>query len=87
MPQQPDPVAVVAGAGPGNGSSLARRFARAGYTIAVLSRHETTLAPLKTELPEVHTFECDVGEKASVAEAFSRIQREVGDARPFGETW
>jgi NAD(P)-dependent dehydrogenase (short-subunit alcohol dehydrogenase family) len=79
MPQQPKPVAVIAGGGPGTGSSLARRFARAGYTIVVLSRHKATLAPLAAELPEVQTFECDVGEKTSVEETFSRIQREVGD--------
>ena len=32
------PVAVVVGAGPGNGAALARRFVESGYAAAILSR-------------------------------------------------
>ena len=39
------PVVVLAGAGPGNGAPLARRFADAGYAVVTLSRHRATLAP------------------------------------------
>jgi NAD(P)-dependent dehydrogenase (short-subunit alcohol dehydrogenase family) len=54
------PVAVVVGAGPGNGAALARRFVEAGYTAAILSRHRSTLTPIENELAETRGFECDV---------------------------
>jgi NAD(P)-dependent dehydrogenase (short-subunit alcohol dehydrogenase family) len=43
------PVAVVAGAGPGNGAALARRFSGAGYATAILSRHHPTLTPIEND--------------------------------------
>ena len=56
------PVAVVVGAGPGNGAALARRFAEAGYAIAVLARRRSTLSPIESELAGTRGFECDVGD-------------------------
>ena len=38
------PVAVVAGAGPGNGAALARRFADGGYAVALLARDGAKVA-------------------------------------------
>ena len=55
------PVAVVVGAGPGNGTALARRFV-AGHAIAVLARRRSTLAPIESELAGTRGFECDVGD-------------------------
>lgn len=37
------PVTVVAGAGPGNGAALARRFAASGYAMALLARGSGTI--------------------------------------------
>lgn len=87
------PVAVVAGAGPCNGAAPARRFAGAGYAVAILSRRRTTLAPLESELPDARGFVCDLGSPASVDEAFgrqaehdllplSRLRRSGAKARP-----
>ena len=44
------PVAVVAGAGPGNGAALARRFVAAGYAIALLARNRENLDAILGEL-------------------------------------
>ena len=46
------PVAVVVGAGPGNGAALAGRFVEAGYAAAILWRHRSTLTPIENELAE-----------------------------------
>ena len=73
------PVAVVVGAGPGNGASLARRFVEAGYTTAILSRHRSTLTPIERELTDTRGFECDVGDPASIESAFARIVSELGE--------
>ena len=40
-------VAVVAGVGPGIGAALARRFAQAGYPVAMLARNRETLDALE----------------------------------------
>ena len=73
------PVAVVVGAGPGNGAALARRFVEAGYAVAILSRHRSTLTPIENELAETRGFECDVSDLASVESAFAKIVSELGE--------
>jgi NAD(P)-dependent dehydrogenase (short-subunit alcohol dehydrogenase family) len=72
-------VAVVAGAGPGNGAALARRFAQAGYAVGLLARSRDALDALKKEIEGVHGYECDVGSQDSVAQAFAAIRADLGD--------
>ena len=45
-----NPVIVVVGAGPGLGASVARRFGREGYDVALLSRDEDQLTQLGTAM-------------------------------------
>ena len=73
------PVAVVVCAGPGNGAALARRFDKAGYATAILSRHRSTLAPIESELTDTRGFECDVSDPTSVENAFTSIWSELGE--------
>jgi len=73
------PVAVVAGVGPGNGAALARRFARGGYAIALLSRGPDTRAALEKELEGARGYDCDVGSADSVARAFASIRADLGE--------
>jgi NAD(P)-dependent dehydrogenase (short-subunit alcohol dehydrogenase family) len=73
------PVAVVAGAGPGNGAALARRFAAAGYAIGLLARSRDTLDGLEQEIEGARGYECDVGSQDSVARAFAAIRSDLGD--------
>ncbi len=73
------PVAVVAGAGPGNGAALARRFAQAGYAIALLSRSGATHAALERELTGARGYDCDVGSGESVARAFAAVRADLGE--------
>ncbi|MDQ1293896.1 MAG: hypothetical protein QG608_1778 [Actinomycetota bacterium] len=45
-----DPVAIVIGAGPGTGASVARRFGRDGYDIGLIARDQDRLDELGTTL-------------------------------------
>lgn len=75
-------VAAILGVGPGLGSSVAERFAREGFTVALMSRGEEKLTPVKNEIEQSSgsalTVPCDATEPASVAAAFERIRDEAG---------
>jgi NAD(P)-dependent dehydrogenase (short-subunit alcohol dehydrogenase family) len=73
------PVCVVVGVGEGNGAALARAFAKEGMAVALLARGKDFTSPLAEELGDARAYACDVTDPASVAEAFGRIQDELGD--------
>ena len=72
------PVAVVAGAGPGNGAALGRRFANGGYAVALLARHVAKIAEVAGKIDGAVAYACDVSDPASVAAAFDTITAELG---------
>lgn len=71
-------VAVVAGVGPGNGAALSRRFAQAGYAVAMLARKRSSLEPLAAEIEGARGFECDVASPVSVTQCFAAVRAELG---------
>jgi len=77
------PIAVVIGVGPGLGTSLARRFAKGGYAIALVSRQETHLKPVQQELEQQgHTaisVPADASDASSVKQAFQQIRQKLGE--------
>ena len=75
----PRPVCVVAGIGPGNGAALARRFARDGYAVAMISRRTDLSGALAAELGHARAYACDVADAASVAQTFAAIRRDLGE--------
>ena len=58
------PVAVVTGVGPGTGAAIARRFARGGYTVAMLARNRERLNALEREISGARGYQCDVSDEA-----------------------
>jgi len=72
-------VAVVAGVGPGNGAALARRFAQAGYRVALMARSMDKLDALARELDGARGYACDVASPHSVARVFAAIRRDLGE--------
>lgn len=72
------PVAVVAGAGPGNGAALARRFADGGYAVALLARDGTKVAGLAEQIDGAGAYACDVSDPVSVTTAFNMIAADIG---------
>ena len=73
------PVCVVVGVGEGNGAALARAFAAEGMDVALLARGLEFTSALAGELEGARAYRCDVGDAASVAEAFAAIGRDMGD--------
>lgn len=75
-------VAVIAGTGPVIGAESARRFAREGYSVALLARTEEYAAELATELRsnghESLALAADVTDADDVSTAFNRVNEELG---------
>jgi NAD(P)-dependent dehydrogenase (short-subunit alcohol dehydrogenase family) len=84
-PRQPrtSPVCIVVGAGPGLGASVARRFARESYAVALLARSNETLAPLVSEIRAAGSSECvafaaDATNAASMSHACAQVSESLG---------
>jgi NAD(P)-dependent dehydrogenase (short-subunit alcohol dehydrogenase family) len=75
-------VAAVFGVGPGLGASVARRFAREGYAVALLARGEASLREVYAEISRdggrAAVFPADAGDASSVSAAFSKLRAELG---------
>lgn len=74
----PSPVAAIVGVGPGNGMSCARRFAREGYKVAILSRDGAEMARLAAEIDGAKGYACDVTDGTAVTGAFAAIEADLG---------
>jgi NAD(P)-dependent dehydrogenase (short-subunit alcohol dehydrogenase family) len=71
-------ICVVVGIGPGNGTSLASRWAREGYQVALLSRDPSHLAEAEKRISGSKGFVCDATDPDSVREAHARVRAEMG---------
>lgn len=78
MPHPQNPVCVIVGVGPGNGTALAQKFAHEGYAVALLARNLSRLSSLAAALPLAQAFACDVTDADSVHSAFAAIAHEMG---------
>src|SRR3954467_4917636 len=77
-----NPVVVVVGAGPGVGGSVARRFGREGYDVALVSRSEDQLAELGGDLQKSGVAAgwsaCDITDEAALRAAVTRFGEHSG---------
>jgi NADP-dependent 3-hydroxy acid dehydrogenase YdfG len=70
------PVVVVVGAGPGISGSVARRFAREGYDVALVGMDESVLATLERELAELGASAAsEVADLSDVGAATTAVTR------------
>ncbi len=80
-------VAAVLGVGPGLGASVARRFAREGFAVALMARREESVAGARSEIEErggtALPVAADATDPASVATAFGRVRGELGNPELF----
>lgn len=74
--------AIVAGVGPGLGSSLARAFAKEGYQVALLSRRGESSEPVAEQIQAAQgmalVIPTDVTEQRSVSDAVARVKADLG---------
>jgi NAD(P)-dependent dehydrogenase (short-subunit alcohol dehydrogenase family) len=73
------PVCVVVGVGPGNGASIARRFASEGYAVALLARTTATSEQLAATLPDARAYACDVADPVAIGLTFQAIREGLGE--------
>lgn len=77
-----NPGIVVVGAGPGVSGSVARRFAREGYDVALVGREQAVLAELADGLGSlgatVHTAQVDVTDVPAATAAISGLAERLG---------
>jgi short-subunit dehydrogenase len=77
------PSIVVLGAGPGLGRSVARRYARSGYTVVLVARRQPPLDELAADLAGVgataHVFTADLSDADAVPRLAGQIRGAVGD--------
>jgi NAD(P)-dependent dehydrogenase (short-subunit alcohol dehydrogenase family) len=73
-----DRVCAITGVGPGNGAAFARRFASAGYRVALLARSQERLEQLEQEIPGSRGFLLDVADEPAVDAVFARVREELG---------
>ena len=76
------PVIAIVGAGPGLGLSIARRFGREGFAVALISRSAANLAALAAELRragiEAEGFEADVRDRPALTAALAAAADRLG---------
>jgi NAD(P)-dependent dehydrogenase (short-subunit alcohol dehydrogenase family) len=71
-------VSVIAGAGPGAGAALARRFAQGGYRVALLARNNERVRALAADIEGAKGYACDVADEQSVHAVFNSIVADLG---------
>ena len=72
------PVALVTGVGPGTGAAIARRFARGGYSVAMLARSRDRLDALEREVDHSRAYVCDVTDEAQLDTTIERVRTDLG---------
>lgn len=71
-------ICLITGVGPGTGSALVKRFADAGYTIAMIARNEERLAELEKEVGGTHAYPCNVSDEAALKNCVVKVQADLG---------
>ena len=69
---------LVTGVGWGTGRAIVRRFAAAGYQVAMLARRGDRLALLEEQIDGAHAYACDVTETAALAETVRDVTAQLG---------
>lgn len=76
------PVIAIVGSGPGLGLSIARRFGREGFAVALISRSAANLAALTADLRragiEAAGFEADVRDRPALTAALTAATQRFG---------
>jgi NAD(P)-dependent dehydrogenase (short-subunit alcohol dehydrogenase family) len=72
------PVALITGVGPGTGAAMTRRFARGGYSVAMLASGRERMSELEREVEHSRGYACDVTEEAQRDATIERVRSDLG---------
>lgn len=70
--------ALVTGVGGATGAAIVRRFAEAGYRVAMVARNRDRLEALAREIDGALAHVCDVGNRAALAETLGAVRAQIG---------
>ncbi|AJY39990.1 MULTISPECIES: SDR family NAD(P)-dependent oxidoreductase [Burkholderia] len=73
-----DRICLITGVGSATGSSIARRFARDGYRVAMLARNRERLLDFERTIEGSRAFVCDVGDLDALATTVEAVRNEFG---------
>jgi len=71
-------VCIITGVGSGNGAAFARRFAKAGYRVAMLARSKARLEALAAEVDGARAYACDVTDAGAVQATVDAVRADLG---------
>lgn len=74
----PRPVCAILGVGPGNGLSIARKFASQGYALALCARRGPEMTAAASGFEEARGYACDVTDAPSLQAALDAIRQDLG---------
>ena len=72
------PVCLITGVGDGTGAALARRFAKGGYSVAMLARNRDRLDALEQELPNARAYACEIADIEALLATVEAVRAEMG---------
>jgi NADP-dependent 3-hydroxy acid dehydrogenase YdfG len=72
------PVCAIAGVGPANGASFARKFSAAGYAVALMARSADYVTALAGELDDARGYGCDMRDAEAITATCARIREQMG---------
>ena len=72
------PRIFISGASKGIGLAIAERFYAAGWEVIICARGAQALAAAKAAMPGLHTFTCDMGDKAAVKALAATLNEQFG---------
>ena len=76
-------VALITGVGPGTGSSIARRFSKGGYKVAMIARDKERLKKLENELKGSKGYSCELRNPEYLNNTIDEIIEDFGSPDVF----
>jgi len=72
------PVCAILGVGPGNGLSIARKFAAQDYALALCARRGEAMEAAARDFPSARGYACDVADAGAIGRTLDAVARDLG---------
>ncbi len=71
-------ICLITGVGPGTGAALVRRYAQAGFAVAMVARNAERLKQLELEITDSKGFACDVSDLVQIKNTVQKVKEKMG---------